>query len=72
MRVRVQPAGLGELVSCDDARSIVIYDDFDNPILVAQKFKRGQILTYTPGSAGFEKALTALGIGLNSTYKVVR
>jgi len=72
MKVRVQPAGLGEVVQCDDARSIVIYDDFENPLLVLQKLRKGQVVTYRPEDRDFAKVLEALGIGLNSTYKVVR
>ena len=72
MRARIQPSGLDEVVLCEDARNIVVYDDFDNPILLVQKLKQGQIITYTPSSAGFDKAMRALGVGLNSTYKVGR
>lgn len=69
--MRVQPAGLDELVQCEDARSVVVYDDFGNPLLVAQKLQKGQVVVYRPGDQDFNRVIAALGIGLNTTYKVV-
>lgn len=72
MQVRIQPSGLGEVVRCEDARSVVVLDDFENPVLVVQKLRKGQLVTYKPEDRDFAKVLEALGIGLNSTYKVAR
>lgn len=73
MHVRVQPAGLGSAQRVEDVRSIVIYDDFDNPILVAKKLETGQIIASgIHEGAEFKRLLDSLGIGLNSKCEILK
>jgi hypothetical protein len=69
VKVRVQPDGLGEAETTDHLRSVVIYDDFDQPVLVAQKLDTGQILVSRCGEADFNRVLRSLGIGLNASCR---
>lgn len=73
MRVRVQPSGLGAAQQVEDAQSLVVYDDFDNPILVVKKLDTGQILSSgIHEGAEFKKLLDSLGIGLNAKCETLR
>lgn len=60
-------AGLSEPTIVDDLRTIVVYDDFDNPIVVIQKLDEGQIYMCRAAEKDFASVLKALGIGLNAT-----
>ncbi len=53
-------------------QSVVIVDDFDNPILVAQRMRKGLVVSSKASDQDFKQMLTALGIGLNTEYKVTR
>ena len=66
MRVRVQPDGLRSAQVVENAQTVVIYDDFDQPILAVQRTEKGQILSVKAGDSDFKKTLDALGIGLNA------
>jgi len=73
MRVRAQPAGLEAATVVEDVRSIVVYDDFDNPILVVKKLETGQILSSgIHEGAEFKRFLDSLGIGLNAKCETLR
>jgi hypothetical protein len=56
----------------ESLRSVVLYDDFGTPILIAQKIEDGQIVVYRAGQSDFEKALKALGVGLNARCEELR
>jgi hypothetical protein len=66
VKARLQGARFQPTQEVDDLRSIVVYDDFGEPILLMQKVEKGQILVYRAGQNDFEKALKTLGIGLNA------
>ena len=71
MKVRTQRGNLSPAMEVDELRSIVIYDDFDNPIFIMQKLEDGQLIGYRAGDSKFLEALKALGIGLNATVAEV-
>lgn len=70
MRVRAQPDGLVPAHVIEDVRNVVIYDDFKQPILVAQTIDSGSIVVLRPGDPKFREVLTQMGVGLNAEYKV--
>ena len=73
MHIRVQPTGLGSAQRVEDVRSVVIYDDFGNPILVAKKLETGQIISSgIHEGAEFKRLLDSLGIGLNAKCETLR
>lgn len=72
MKVRLQEEGLAPATEHLDMRSVVVYDDFDNPILLVQKYETGRVLVYNGRDPEFALALKTLGIGLNTTYKTVK
>ena len=72
MKARLQKGGLAPAEEFDDLRTVVLYDDFEQPILIIQKLETGQILTTRCTDADFAKIATGLGIGLNSVYKACR
>ena len=73
MRMRAQPSGLKAAMELEDLQSIVVYDDFDNPILVIKKLETGQILSSgIHEGADFKKLLDSLGIGLNAKCEKLR
>lgn len=71
MKVRLQEEGLVPAREVDRLRTVVIFDDFEQPVLVVQKLGEGQILTTQAHDPNFKKILTSLGIGLNAVYKAV-
>lgn len=72
MKVRLQPDGLEPAQEREQLRTVVVYDDFEQPILVVQKLAEGQILTVQAKDPNFKKILDGLGIGLNAAYKAVK
>jgi len=66
MNVRVQTSGLGPVTELTDAQSIVIYDDYGQPIQAIQRVEKGQILSVKAGDPKFAKVLESMGIGLNA------
>lgn len=70
MRVRAQPDGFEPAHIVEQVRNVVIYDDFNNPILVAQTIDSGSIVVIRPSDPEFRAVMTSLGIGLNAEYKV--
>lgn len=73
MKVRAHPDGfISPVQVIDDARNVVIYDDFEQPILVVQALEKGKILMMRPGDAKFRETIASLGVGLNTEYKVVK
>lgn len=73
MDVRVQPSGLESAQKMEDVQSIIVYDDFGNPILVVKKIDTGQIISSgIHEGAEFSRLLDSLGIGLNAKCKTLR
>jgi len=70
MQIRAQPDRLGEPVELTGLRSLVIRDDHSNPLIVAQMLGEGVTVIYRHDEPGFVEVLKALGIGLNTQYKV--
>jgi hypothetical protein len=71
MRVRVQDAGLSPARELEDVSSVIVYDDFDQPILVVQKLERGAVIVSRCTDPDFGRLLASLGVGLNASCKVV-
>ena len=72
MKVRVQPSGLKPVQEVEGVSSVVIYDDFENPVVVVKKTETGQLLVSSiKDGTNFRKLLKALGIGLNATCTTV-
>lgn len=72
MKIRIQPRGLKTPQVVIDVRSIVVYDDHDNPMYVGQQIDADTCIQEKAGQPGFEKLLKDLGIGLNKPYKVIK
>jgi hypothetical protein len=70
VKVRAQANNFQPPQIVEDLRSVVIYDDFNNPIIVVQKLNQNNIITYRAGDPQFDKAMKTLGIGLNAKVKV--
>lgn len=71
MKVRVQEDGLGPSQELENLRSVVVYDDHNQPILLLQKLEEGRIVSYKCTDPEFRAVLKILGIGLNATCKLV-
>lgn len=72
MKLRMSYPDLSAPRIYDGIETVVVYDDFDAPILLVQKLAQGLVLTYTPRDAKFSEAMKALGIGLNARYNSSR
>lgn len=57
---------------CMDARTIVIRDEFDQPVLVAQAMDGGKIFVSRAGSRDFQDALISLGLEVKVKYQEVK
>jgi hypothetical protein len=55
-----------------EARTVVLRDEFNQPILVAQEMDNGKIFVSRAGSADFRDALISLGIEVNVKYREVK
>lgn len=55
-----------------DARTVVLRDDYNQPILVAQALDNGHIFVAKAGSPDFFDALKSLGIEVKVDYHSVR
>lgn len=71
MKARLSTSDLSTPRLVEDLSSVVVYDDFNAPILLVQKMAQGVVLTYTPNDPQFAVAMKALGIGLNARYSKV-
>ena len=73
MKIRVHKDGILASLpeELEDVGSVVIYDDFEQPILVVQKIADGTIYSSKASDPEFPGALRALGIGLNNPVRVV-
>ena len=71
MKVRLQTGKLEEAltVSC---QSVVIYDDFDQPIILVQRMADGKILSTKATDGSFANLLKSMGIGLNANYREIK
>jgi hypothetical protein len=73
MRVRLQRESV--LITTpeelDKVESIVVYDDFDQPIIVVQKIADGTVYSSKASDPEFPGVLRALGIGLNNPSRVI-
>lgn len=73
MKVRVQLKGLKAPYLDRDVQSVVVYDEFDNPVLAAQQIDQSTIVAEKAGQASFGELLKSVGIGLsNSVYRVFK
>ena len=70
MQIRAQPDHLGEPVTLPGLRSVVVMDDYGNPLMVVHTLETGVTVIYRHDEAGFANVLRALGIGLNTKYTV--
>ena len=66
MKVRVQ----GDEIFDGEARSVVVKDDYDQPVLLVQSMGRGQIIITKVTDPNFKKIMESLGIGLRTDYEV--
>jgi len=71
VKVRMQKLGLSEATVVADVRTTVVYDQYDQPILVVSTLERGHLSVTSAKDPNFAKVLEALGIGLNATIKVL-
>ena len=68
MKVRVHPGGILRHAPVEiPAESVVVYDDYDQPVMVAQRQGAGSILIIRAGEPKFAELLQVLGIGTNLT-----
>lgn len=61
-----------EPVEVGDARTVVVNDDFDQPIVVVQMMAQGQYLVSKAGDVDFKKIVKSLGLDLNTKYITTR
>jgi hypothetical protein len=71
MKVSIHKAGF-ESTTIEDAKLIVVYDDFDNPMYVANQIDENNCMHEKAGSKGFEETLKAFGVRLKVPYRVVK
>jgi hypothetical protein len=55
-----------------DARTVVIRDAFDQPILIAQVLEQGGIFVTRPSDPGFRDTLKTLGLDIRVKYREVK
>jgi hypothetical protein len=55
-----------------DARTVIIRDAYDQPILVAQTLDNGQIFVSRAGSPDFKDTLKSLGIDVKVQFREVK
>ena len=72
MKVRLQTSKLGEILVAENLRSVVVNDDFDNPIVIVQKLADGTVMLTSAKDAEFKKVAGALGLGMNTSYKTIQ
>ena len=72
MKARVQSGKLGEPLILPNVQSVVIYDDYDQPIMLIQHMAEGRILSTRATDASFPALLKSMGIGLNAKYHEVK
>lgn len=72
MQARLQPDKLGEILVAKELRSVVISDDFDNPIVIVQKLADGTAMLTSAKDPEFKKVANALGLGMNTSYKILQ
>lgn len=72
MKVRAAPDKLGTPIELDGLSSVVVYDDYNAPILVVKKMADGLAVAYRPSDPEFREILKALGIGLQAKYRTTR
>lgn len=61
-----------EPVIVDDARTVVVNDDFNQPIVVIQMLAQGKYLVSKAGDSDFQKILRSSGLNLNTKYVTTR
>jgi hypothetical protein len=66
MKVHVQ----GDEILDVEARSVVVKDDYDQPVLLVQALGKGQIIITRVTDPNFRKIMESLGIGLRTDYEV--
>jgi len=73
MKIRASFEGLERPpMELENADSILIYDDFGNPILVVQKLEKGQIYVVKASEPGFQDVLRGFGIGLRASVRKIK
>jgi len=71
MKIRIDKNGF-ESLNVEDVKSIVVFDDFGNPMYVSNQVNENNCVHEKAGAAGFEQTLKAFGIRLKAPYKVVK
>jgi hypothetical protein len=72
MKIRIQKRGLQPSETIEEVQSVVLLDENNNPLYVAQQHDSNTIIAERAGNPDFQKLLKALGIGLNAEYKVMK
>ena len=62
MKITMQAAGFAPPRDETEIETVVVYDDFQQPILVVHRVERGRILVVKAGEEGFQETLRTLGI----------
>ena len=73
MKIRVHGGNLTTRpVEIDQAHLIILYDDYEQPIMLAQRQGPGQIIVMRAGDSKFKAVLDAMGIGMNATVSEIK
>lgn len=72
MKIRIGRDGFKGPSLEEDVESLLVQDDYGNPIIVIQKIAPGQIVTVKANEPGFAEVLKDFGIGLQAQVKVIR
>ena len=72
MKVRIGQSEFRAPYIEDDAESVLVFDDYGNPVIVIQKIASGQIAVVKATEPGFAEVLKDYGVGLQASVKVVR
>ncbi len=73
MRVRVQAGSviLNKPIDIPEVVSLVVYDDYNQPVAVVQRMDNDQIFVSTAKDPKFKDILSALGVGLNYSVQTL-
>jgi hypothetical protein len=71
MKVRIDKNGF-ESEMLTDAKAIVVFDDFDNPMYAAKQINEHNSVHEKAGEPGFEQMLKTFGLRLKVPYKTVK
>jgi hypothetical protein len=71
MKVRINKNGF-ESSEIEEVKSIVVFDDFGNPMYASRQMNENNSVQGKAGEPGFEEMLKTFGLRLKVPYKTVK